>query len=453
MKSAIACILFAIVCTYVTFNREQMQKEIIYQYDKTGYYNYLPAYFIHKDLQHFAFLPHYAHMYNFGGQGFYGMHEMPDGKRVNKYPVGVSLFELPTFLIAHAYCKKSTVHGPDGYSDPYEYGIIFATILWSFLGLLVLRKFLLRHFSDTVTMIVLLCVGFGTNFYTYTAFDQGMSHTFSLFLFSALLLHTDKWHANPRPISIYMIGLVMGAIFITRPVNIIAGIVPLAWGLENWNGIGERLKLFISKARDVLIAVVLFVAVAGIQLYYWKFATGHWLFFSYKGEEFNFMEPQIINGLFSFRKGWFVYTPIALIGMTGLFYTPKKYVPCLVAFFAIMIYVVFSWENWYYGGGFGARPLIETMAVVALPLGFLTKKLLSKKSVFVKSSYLFALLLLISLNMFQSFQYRENIIHWDRMTFAYYWRVFGTIKPKDEDQKLLISDQKYYSEIYHWNTK
>ena len=49
------------------------------------------------------------------------------------------------------------------------------------------------------------------------------------------------------------------------------------------------------------------------QMIYWNEMTGHWLYFSYGSDErFFFGDPAIIKGLFSYRKGLFIYTPLLL---------------------------------------------------------------------------------------------------------------------------------------------
>jgi ABC-type multidrug transport system fused ATPase/permease subunit len=450
MKSRIVCYIFLFICSYIVINRTQIN-DVFYNFDRSGYYSYLPALFIYHDVGTLSFYAPMAEKYNFGGGPRYGMHEMPNGKRVNKYAIGASLFEMPTFLMAHAFCLATGKYDADGYSDPYEYALIFNSIIWSFIGLLILRRFLLRYFTDPIVAITIACIGFGTNFYCHAAFEQGMSHNFSFVLFASILLYTEKWLTDKSTNAIYALGIILGLIAITRPVNVIVVLIPLLWKVHNKRTAQERAELLSSQYKHILNAFILCVFVAGMQMAYWKYTGGSWLFYSYQGEHFDFTDPYIIKGLFSFRKGWFVYTPMAFIGMVSLFYTPKQYTPAIITFFAIMIYVVFSWENWYYGGSFGARPLIETLPLLALPLAFLTKKIVSKRRALYTAAYSLLLAFLIAVNLFQSYQYVKGTIHYDRMTYQYYMRVFGKIKASEEDWKHLMPQQEYEDEINSWN--
>ena len=55
------------------------------------------------------------------------------------------------------------------------------------------------------------------------------------------------------------------------------------------------------------------------QMIYWKEMTGRWLYFSYGSDErFFFGDPAIIKGLFSYRKGLFIYTPLLLFAFAGV---------------------------------------------------------------------------------------------------------------------------------------
>jgi hypothetical protein len=451
MKSRIVCFLYLIVCIYIYINRDQAGKFNNYYYDNGGYYAYLPAIFIYNDLQHLAFKQEISTTYNIP-EPYNGIHDI-GGRKLDKYPVGTSLFELPTFLIAHAYCVLlPTKYPADGYSLPYEYGLIFATAVWSFLGLWVLRKFLLRNFSDGIAAIVLLCIGFGTNFYTYGAFNPGMSHNFSFFLFACLIHFTDKWYHTKTRKDLCFIGIIIGLIGIVRPVNLVGIIIPLLWGVYNRETLAERWNTIITYYKDFLLAGICFLGVVFIQLSYWQFITSHWIYNAYINEEFWFSNPRIFKGLFSFRKGWFVYTPIAFAGLLGLFYTPRKYVLSLLCFFALAIYITFSWENWYYGAGFGARALIETLPVVAFPLAFLLKRLLEKTNTLIKPTLFIVLFIFISLNMFQSYQFAQGIIDAKRMSWKYYRYSFGKLKVSPESESYLMSDKEYWDEIAEWES-
>ena len=97
--------------------------------------------------------------------------------------------------------------------------------------------------------------------------------------------------------------------------------------------------------------------------------------------------------------------------------------PVLI-FYPLAFYIIFSWHLWGYGGGFGARPLVETLALLGLPIAVLTERVMDKH--FILSLALGVIVFLgIYLNRFQQDQFLETIIHWDSMTEERYWEVWG----------------------------
>ena len=88
-----------------------------------------------------------------------------------------------------------------------------------------------------------------------------------------------------------------------------------------------------------------------------------------------------------------------------------------------MVYVLSSWWSWWFGGGFGIRSYIDMYGVLAIPIAATLSAGLKGK-IPVKIASLSLVVLLISLNLFQVFQYRHRIIHYDSMTKKAYWSVF-----------------------------
>jgi hypothetical protein len=170
------------------------------------------------------------------------------------------------------------------------------------------------------------------------------------------------------------------------------------------------------------------------QMIYWYYVSGSFIHYSYPEEaRFYFDNPHIIKGLFSFRKGWFLYTPIILPIVFSLFllkkYTKEWFFPILV-FLIINTYIVLSWPIWWYGGGFGQRAFIDSYPLLIFPLAALIQYLQTKNKIIIAFSLVLAMLF-IGLNLFQTRQYRSFAIHWDSMTKEAYFANFGKMKPID----------------------
>jgi len=150
------------------------------------------------------------------------------------------------------------------------------------------------------------------------------------------------------------------------------------------------------------------------QLFYWKYITGEYLFNSYVNEHFYFNNPHIIQYLAGFRKGWFIYSPLILLGLWGLYYS-KKTNPFLIATLIIIPVLVFlnsSWWCWWFGGGHGARAMIETYPLIAIGFAsFFDHFFILKKKIVIAFSIFMILFNIKSVDL-----YRANIIHYDSMT-------------------------------------
>jgi len=114
--------IVAVLSLFIIFNRFSWKENTVFQYDQGGYYRYLPAVFIYHDLGHYSFLPEINHRYHVSdGIDYYAAYaQEKTGRRLNKYSIGVSLFELPWFFAAHAITKLTHHYPADGYSPYYR---------------------------------------------------------------------------------------------------------------------------------------------------------------------------------------------------------------------------------------------------------------------------------------------------------------------------------------------
>lgn len=425
LGTAAAC-AFLIAAVWVTFNTRRWNHREIFQWDTDGYYLYLPAALIHADPLHLGFLDSiqpgtFPKDYRFG-QGAFFVEETQ--RYCNKYSMGTAVFELPFFLAAHAWCALFSPHEADGYSPPYQLAIALASAFWPWLGLLVLLRFLRRSITDAHAAITVVAIGMGTNLFFYSSFAGGMSHPFLFFLCALLIERTDRWYTAPSLRTALAIGACIGLATLTRPTCALFAVIPLCWRIRD-NGP----RLLRAHAPQLGAAVCIAFTCVVPQLVYWKVTTGSFLFYSYGGETFDFTHPHVLEGLFSFRKGWFVYTPLALTALLGLLWMRRdialrSYPMMLACFLVPFIHITFSWDPWWYGGSFGSRPMIDTLPLMALPMAFLVKRSLEHGPI---PRIAFAALLLgcVTLNLFQQWQYQRGIIHCCEMTMERWWLVFG----------------------------
>ena len=120
----------------------------------------------------------------------------------------------------------------------------------------------------------------------------------------------------------------------------------------------KKIQLLFEHKKSVFLLILTGIIMISPQLFLWKYSSGQWIYNSYAayGHEFHFTHPHIIEGFFSYRKGWLLYSPIMTIAIIGLipFYRRFKFFFAGVFIFLLLnIYFVLSWHMWWYAGCFG----------------------------------------------------------------------------------------------------
>ena len=251
-----------------------------------------------------------------------------------------------------------------------------------------------------------------------------MSHVFSFALITLFLYYTLKWVEKPSISSTIILGVLAGLIVLIRPVNGLLLVFPALYAISSFVDVKQRIS---DHWKLILLAGVAAFLVVLPQMIYWKFQTGHFVFNSYMDSgRFYFANPHLLDGLFGFRKGWLIYTPVMLFALVGLFFLKKFAKDFLLSssvFLVLFLYVIFSWWCWWYGGSYGARPMIDIYGILAMPLAAFLSVIL--KSAWWKKGVVGLLLLsFVYLNQFQMSQYRTSLLHWDSMTQQAYRAIF-----------------------------
>jgi hypothetical protein len=411
-------------------------KEII-RVDGKGYYAYLPAIFIYHDLN-FGFFETIDKVKYFNSNNFYDYRVKVNKTYIDKYYCGTSIAQLPFFLIAHLWCYFSD-SDPDGYSKPYMILISIAALFYLGLGLLFILKILLSYgVSDKNISIVLIAIVFGTNIFYYSIREAGMSHIYSFAFFSMLVYYGRLFFRFFRPVDILRVTVLLGLLTLIRPVNCISFLILpfLACDIQTLKA--GIVQVWYRKLY-LILSIVIFVFLVSIQLIIYKVSTGNFFIYSYHEEGFNFLNPHMVDILFSYRKGLFLYTPVLFISLWGGYYLFRKNkfeFFSLSLFLLILTYILSSWFLWWYGGSFSSRVYIEYFPLFAILLGLALENI---RSPVFRKVYITIIFLLIVVCQVQTYQYRYYKIHWSDMTKEKYWDVFlridKLIKAPEEDRK------------------
>lgn len=341
--------------------------------DGLGYYLYLPATFLYRDLS----LQSIAVEHFDGSIPAWTGATLWDGteRYLIKYPAGEAVMMLPFFLMAVLF---SVISGSDltGFSPIFNYNAALSGLFYTVAGLAVLYMVLEEHFEQRNILPVMIGITFGTNLFHYATFDATFSHAYSFFLvccFLYLLKRIYGHHQDGKGLFIAL-GAVAGLIVITRPSNALIFIVGLLYGLLSREDVRHRIAFWRERISHLLLAGVAFFTICSIQLVYWKIITGSFLIYSYGGEGFDFLHPAVGHVLFNLQYGLLFWTPLVTAVIPGLFAVRKQapeYFIASIMFLLLNLYIVSSWHEWEFGFGFGHRAFIESLPLVAVSLGAL----------------------------------------------------------------------------------
>lgn len=443
-SSHVAALLLSVLLVFSHWREDALQT---LTWDAFGYYIYLPATLIQGDptIQDPQPIRDLTDKYQLPVATIY-YQPLENGRHVMKYSMGMAVLYSPAFLVAHGIAK-ATGQPADGLSPPYQYAVLYWSMLIALVGLWVLRRVLVKLYDPWIATCVLVAIGVGTNYYMHVmrAGDSVMTHSY-LFTGYALVLHlTIRWHAVPTLRRILPLALTCGLMTLIRPTEGVCLLIPLLWNVSSWTTLRAKAALLWQSRWQLLAFAGLLILIGLPQFIYWKAATGHFIHTEYggdAGEGMDWTRPHVREVLIGFRKGWLIYTPLmafAILGMVALYRQQRGAFWALLVYLIADIYFVSAWSCYWYAFCFGHRALIPTMVAMSLPLAAGLRWAVSK-GIAGRIGAAAVLLACIALNQFQSHQYDISLLHGDRMTWPYYKAIWGKLGvPHSEARHMLVN--------------
>jgi len=432
-----------VVFAIVNFLSTDSDRKVFIDGDGSGHYAYLPAIFIFHSVDFDEVLQFEKQKRPPDYMGHY-FHKHGD-VHINKYTIGTALLQLPFFLLGFLISLLLGLT-PDGYNIIFQYSVAFATLFWVGQGIIYFVKLLLtygidRKFAWAMATVTL----FGTNLFFYVFVQPSFSHTYSFTLITIFLYFCRKGFLNYEKRYMLLASFLMGLVILVRPINIvIVASLPFIAGTPQLFFNTVKLKF---KGYDYIPAVIILALTISPQLIINYLQTGGLIIFGYKNEGFYFTEPQISNFLFSYRKGWFIYSPVFLLLLPAVIYQGwRKSIYAAISFvifFFILVYIFSSWWNWFYGDSFGMRPMVDYYGLFMLVIALFLFQIKMKWFRIIAAFFISIFLLL---NLFQSYQYAVGIIHPDSMSKRSYWHVFLKMDKKFKNV-ISGSDESYYGRL------
>jgi len=423
-SSKISIFIIGLILTLVSANLHwsgENYKGII-ESDAKGYYAYLPAVFIYHDLN-FGFFDEFEKGRYYDVNRFFDYRINHDSNIINKCYCGVSVAQLPFFLTGHIL-SKITNNPDDGFSKLYCILINIAGIFYCLIGLVFLNKILKDYITkDIFRSFILIATIFGTNIFYYVIGEPGMSHIYSFAFFTLFYFYLRKYFKHFDSRLIVLLAALLGIITLIRPVNLLI-LLTIPFAATDYKNLTNGINKLLSKPLIFTISFILFLCIIAIQFIIYKIQTGHFFIYSYPDEGFYFLNPQLFNILFSYKKGLFLYSPLLFISLAGGFFLYRKnryqFYTLFISLFLIT-YVLSSWWNWWYGGSFSSRVYVEYIPLFSILLAMALEGIINKP---LKKAYITLIVILVIVCQIQTYQYRYYFIHWEDMTKEKYWNVF-----------------------------
>lgn len=353
-------------------------------------------------------------------------------KPINIYHIGLSYIKLPSYIIAHTI-SKNTSYPTDGFSLPYYISHYLNALFFILLGLHYLRKLLLLYTSELNTSLIILVAYFGTNMYATFSIQADLPHLYLFTLNTIFIYHLMQYISNTKYRDLIITLIVFGIATAIRPTQAVLGIIPLILLQKK---LGFNLRLW----KQILLFPLASILFNIPQFLYWKYLGGEWVIPNLHTEDIVLIDPNTLDFLFSFRKGWFLYSPVFILLIPGFIYTYRINKPVFWSIFTftfLYIWILSSWECWWYAGSFGSRVMVDIYPFLLLIIGI---GLPAIKSNISKASIISFSLICIGLNLFQTRQLNTGIIDSTRMSKEHYLYTFGRLEiDKFNNSRLLMN--------------
>jgi hypothetical protein len=280
----------------------------------------------------------------------------------NPYQIGTSLAILPFMAAVRPFAKG------DGFGRAYMLAAGFGSAAIAFVGLLLLYRAGAARFGPDRALLATLAIWLATPLVYYMTIEPLMSHAVSMGAVSALLVCWLMWRDNPTPGRWAILGLCAGLAALVRYQDVLFAAVPVidAWASGAWRR--DRRRTSLSLVAFVLCAGLVGSAQLYANVYYRgsMWATGYPAL-----SELHWITPAIGTTLFSLHDGLFVYAPVTLLALFGLYhFTRVERVAggVLVGALVAQVYVTSAWLVPEQGAAFGNRMLLSCTPIFGVGL-------------------------------------------------------------------------------------
>jgi hypothetical protein len=356
--------------------------------DGSGYYAFLPAIFIYQDGT-FTKSFQAEKEYLGGNITQHYLYKDVDNNNYDKCFPGIAVLQAPFFGLACVF--SWLLNQPiTGYSDIFFLFYYLGSLFYAIIGLFLFDKFIRTSFplEKTRWLVPLLYISSPLVFYCFNS--PSYSHNYSFFLFGLFTFQVVRLKEGVKKRRLFVLGFLLGIIFLIRPTNLlILLMIPFILG-DSSAFLNFIKKVLERKIKNTLFFSLGFFMVVSLLFFIWKWETGNWIIWTYNGEGFNFLSPQIFSCLLSYRIGLFLQIPLLVLSFFGvliLFFTNRFQAIFWSIYFIGNFWIFSSWWCWDFESPFGNRPYTEHLFFLLIPIMhlFIKYRLITLISVFIFS--------------------------------------------------------------------
>jgi hypothetical protein len=321
------------------------------------------------------------------------------------YAFGAPLLWTPFFVLCHAWLGLLNLFGGhvvrDGFANPYQRAIGFGSLVYGFVGLVLIYRVLTDYFSKVIAFSSTLVLCCGSFVIWYLTIENSMVHGPSMFATTLFLYWWHRTREHRTTAQWAVLGAAAGLMSIVRWQDSLFLILPVGMsvGRQGWEAIRQRVtststeRPLIALTRDLAAFGGALVVVASPQLVFWKVVRGAWISPPTEEHGVHLSSLHVGDVLFSPNHGLLSWTPVLYLAVLGLplfFRRDRAFFLVLIAGLLAQVYVNSAVEIWW-GGGFGGRRFANSALVFGVGLASLLD--LMRRRPFVAPSLIFGALI------------------------------------------------------------
>ena len=299
------------------------------------------------------------------------------GHAESAWTIGPAFVWAPFFAAGHVVALRLHEKGQDvavdGTSYPYRQAVCVAGLFYGLLGCWFAYRFARLFFAATLALAGVALAAGGSFMAWYLVKEPSMTHAPSMAVVSAFAWLWAATREKRSPTQWALLGLLAGFMSLIRWQNVLFAILPGIDALASLTAAWRRDDRTHLKATLIGSALFLAALLVGFlpQMLAWKSIYGTWIARSPVGPQVRWLDPHLVDILWSARNGLFSTTPLLYLGALGLIILtvarPALGAPLLVAL-AVMVYFNACIQDWWGSAGFGGRRFDGTIPLFALGL-------------------------------------------------------------------------------------